>query len=168
MINSTAVTRLALRIRDLSQILDELDSATKAEIKAAMVSMYVPDLPARKGIKGAAPLDNQLIATASSAEQVMHECDNAAIDYDRLANQATTILRSTVIKSIGDMAEAGKAKAQERRDECERMAQDARAELERRQKAREEAMAELEKAQEAAREVERIRKELTDMRATFA
>jgi len=98
----------------------------------------------------------------------MRECEEAICDYDRLAKRADVILRSPVLKSLADMAEAGKARAEARRDECERVAADARAELAERQRAREEAMTKLEKAQEAAQEVERIKQELASMRATFA
>ena len=166
--DTTAPTRLALRLADLARVLAELDGTSKAELKAAIEAMYVPKLPATRGIAGAAPLDTQLEGTATDAEGVARECDEAVTDYDLLAKRAAVVLRSPVLKALGTYAEDGKKKAQERREECERVAADARAEIARRQTAREAALAELEQAQQAAAEVERIKQELASLRATFA
>ena len=166
--DSTTPTRLALRIADLARVLAELDGSTKAELRAAFETLYIPSLPTSRGIKGAAPLDAQLEGTATDAAWAAHECEEAIADYDRLAERADAILRSPALKAMSAMAEAGKAKATARKEECEKVAADARAELAKRQRAREEAMAELEKAKQAADEVERIKQELASMRATFA
>jgi len=166
--DTTAPTRLALRLADLARVLAELDGTSKAELKAAIEAMYVPKLPATRGIAGAAPLDTQLEGTATDAERVARECDEAVEDYDLLAKRAAAVLRSPIIKVLGTYAEDGKKKAKARREECEKIAADARAELARRQQQREEALAELAKAQEAAAEVERVKEQLASLRATFA
>lgn len=159
--------QLSRQISDLAHTLAQLDATPKAELTASFAGMYVPSLPHARTIAGGAPLDSQLEANASDAERTMYECDEAEALYDRLTEQAAAILRSPVLKSVKAMSEAGKKQAQARRDECEKVAADARAELAKRQQAREDAMAELEAAQEAADKVEAIRQQLADLRATF-
>lgn len=166
--DTTKTTNVVVKLNNLAVALAELEGTTKAEIASVIGTMYVPNLPTSRGIKGAAPLDTQLADLAIDAEWTARECDEAVGNYDRLSKRAAAVLHSPVLKSLAVMAEAGKARAKERRDECEKMAAEARTELARRQKAREEAMAELEKAQQAANEVERIKQELASLRATFA
>lgn len=158
---------LAKQIADLARTLAELDAAPKAELAASFAEMYVPSLPHGHAIAGGAPLDSQLEANASDAERTMYECDDAMALYDRLTEQAAAIMRSPILKSVKAMSEAGKKQAQARRDQSQKISNDARAELAKRQQAREDALSELEKAQEAADRVEAIRQQLADLRATF-
>lgn len=166
--NATTLSRLAAQINNLSRVLEELDGTTKSELKAAMEGLYTPQTPTQRSLKGAAPFDAQLLANATDAQRTAYECDMAAIEYDSLAQQVKALLGSPTLKTLGDLTKYGKAKAAERRKECEKLYADAQTELSRRQQTREQAMAELEKAQQTAREVERIKKELYDMRATFS
>lgn len=165
--DNNSFNRLALRINDLCRVLNELEGASKPELREAAEALYVPKMPTRAGLKGAAPLDSQLMATASNAEQAARDCDIAVADYDTLAKRVVTILNSPVLKSMDALTKAGKAKAKARRAECEKMHTDAQTELAHRQQAREQAMAELEKAKEVEDEVKRMRQEIATLRATF-
>lgn len=165
---TTNLNQLAARIADLSRALEDMDGTAKAELRAAMESLYVPAAPTPRGMKGASPLDSQLTSTATDAEWAARQCDEAAARYDRLTEQVASILRSPTLKALSIVAEDGKAGAKARSAECERMDADARSELERRQRAREEAQAEAAKAQEAAKQVERLKRELATLRATFS
>lgn len=165
--DKNSFNRLALRINDLCRVLNELEGASKPELREATEALYVPKVPTQSGMKGMVPLDSQLMATASNAAQAVRECDEAAADYDTLAKRVTTILNSPILKSMDALTKAGKAKAKARRAECEKMHADAQTELARRQQAREQALTELEKAKEVEDEVKRMRQEIATLRATF-
>ena len=165
--NATTLSRLAAQIDNLSRVLEELDGATRPELKAAMEGLYTPQMPTQRGLQGAAPLDTQLMANATDAQRTAYECDMAASEYDSLAQQVKALLGSPTLKALGDLTKYGKAKAAERRKECEKLYADAQTELSRRQQAREQAMAELEAAKAVEDEVKRMREEIATLRATF-